>query len=181
MKQITKRLVEAALEAEMEEHLGYPKGERGSNPKANPRNGTTPKRVRTDDGELELQVPRDRNGTFQPQIVKKRQTRLTGFDDKVLSLYGRGMSTREIQGAPGGTVLHRSLACTHFPGHGRRSGGRPSVAHPAAGSGLADRLPGRPGAPSSRGRDRAAQIGVPGHRGGRGGTQGGRSTHGCES
>ncbi|MCX4241865.1 IS256 family transposase [Paraliomyxa miuraensis] len=98
VKLITKRLVERVLEAELEEHLGYPKGERGEEPRANPRNGTSPKRVKTDDGEIELQVPRDRNGTFEPQLVKKRQTRLDGFDDKVLSLYGRGMSTREIQG-----------------------------------------------------------------------------------
>lgn len=98
VKQITKRLVETVLEAELEAHLGYPKGERGEEPRPNPRNGTSPKRVRTDDGELELNVPRDRNGTFQPQLVKKRQTRLDGFDDKVLSLYARGMSTREIQG-----------------------------------------------------------------------------------
>ncbi len=82
----------------MEEHLGYPKGERTGELKANPRNGSGSKRVRTDDGDIELQVPRDRNGTFQPQLVKKRQTRLTGFDEKVLSLYSRGMSTREIQG-----------------------------------------------------------------------------------
>lgn len=98
VKQITKRLVERALEAEMEERLGYPKGERTEEPRANPRNGTSPKRVKTDDGEIELEVPRDRNGTFQPQLVKKRQTRLTGFDDKVLSLYACGMSTRQIQG-----------------------------------------------------------------------------------
>jgi putative transposase len=98
VKQLTKRLVERALEAEMEEHLGYPKGERGEEPKDNPRNGTSTKRVKTEDGELEIAVPRDRNGTFTPQLVKKRQTRLDGFDEKVLSLYARGMSTREIQG-----------------------------------------------------------------------------------
>ncbi len=98
VKQITKRIVESALEAEMEEHLGYPKGERGDQPRPNPRNGTTSKRVKTTDGEIELEVRRDRNGTFQPQLVKKRQTRLDGFDDNVLSLYARGMSTREIQG-----------------------------------------------------------------------------------
>lgn len=98
VKQITKRLVETALEAEMEEHLGYPKGERGDQPRSNPRNGTSSKRVKTQDGEIELEVPRDRNGTFQPQLVKKRQTRLDGFDDKVLSLYAGRMSTREIQG-----------------------------------------------------------------------------------
>lgn len=98
VKQLTKRLVERALEAEMEEHLGYPKGERGEEAKANVRNGTTAKRVKTEDGEIAIAVPRDRNGTFTPQLVKKRQTRLDGFDEKVLSLYARGMSTREIQG-----------------------------------------------------------------------------------
>lgn len=98
VKQLTKRLVERVLEAELEEHLGYPKGERDEEPKANPRNGTTSKTVKTDDGEIEILVPRDRNGTFDPQLVKKRQRRLTDFDDKVLSLYGRGMSTRDIQG-----------------------------------------------------------------------------------
>jgi putative transposase len=98
VKQITKRLVERALEAEMATHLGYQKGERGPEPKSNPRNGTTSKRLKTDDGEIEIDVPRDRQSTFEPQIVKKSQVRLTGFDDKVLSLYARGMSTREIQG-----------------------------------------------------------------------------------
>lgn len=98
VKQITKRLVERALEAEMAAHLGYQKGERGPEPKSNPRNGTTTKRLRTDDGEIEIDVPRDRESAFEPQIVKKSQVRLTGFDDKVLSLYARGMSTREIQG-----------------------------------------------------------------------------------
>jgi putative transposase len=98
VKVLTKRLVERVLEAEMEDHLGYPKGERDEEPKANPRNGTTSKTVKTDAGKIEILVPRDRNGTFEPQLVKKRQRRLTDFDDKVLSLYGRGMSTRDIQG-----------------------------------------------------------------------------------
>ena len=98
VKQITKRLVEKALEAEMTEHLGYEKGHRGDGPRENPRNGTTKKGLKTDAGEIEIEVPRDRKGTFEPVLVKKRQTRLTGFDDKVLSLYARGMSTREIQG-----------------------------------------------------------------------------------
>jgi len=98
VKQITKRLVETVLEAELTEHLGYGKGERSDCPRDNPRNGKTTKRLRVDDGEIEIEVPRDRNSTFEPVLVKKQQTRLTGFDDKVLSLYARGMSTREIQG-----------------------------------------------------------------------------------
>lgn len=98
VKQITKRLVEKALEAEMTEHLGYNRGERSDAPRDNPRNGKTSKRLKTEDGEIEIEVPRDRKGTFEPALVKKRQTRLAGFDDKVLSLYARGMSTRAIQG-----------------------------------------------------------------------------------
>ncbi len=98
VKQITKRLVERALEAEMEEHLGYPKGERDAQPRDNTRNGSSSKKVKLADGALELEVPRDREGSFAPQLVRKRQTRLTGFDDTVLSLYSRGMSTRDIQG-----------------------------------------------------------------------------------
>jgi putative transposase len=91
-------MMERLLQAELDDHLGYERGERGSQPRANTRNGTTKKRVKTDTGELELEVPRDRQGTFEPQAVKKQQTRLSGFDDKVLSLYAKGMSVREIQG-----------------------------------------------------------------------------------
>jgi putative transposase len=97
VKQITKRLVETILEAELEEHLGYPKGARGEAPRENTRNGRNTKRLKTDRGTIEIEVPRDRESTFEPQLVKKRQTRLAGFDDNVLSLYARGMSTREIQ------------------------------------------------------------------------------------
>jgi putative transposase len=98
VKQITKRLVERALEAEMAEHLGYDKGDRCEQRRPNPRNGTTSKRIKTDTGEFEIEVPRDRDSTFEPQLVKKNQVRLSGFDDNVLSLYARGMSTRQIQG-----------------------------------------------------------------------------------
>ena len=98
LKQLTKRLVERSLEAELTEHLGYepnsPQG-RGS---GNNRNGKSQKTVQGDSGSLHIEVPRDRNGSFEPQLVKKRQRRLPGFDDKVIALYARGMSTRDIQG-----------------------------------------------------------------------------------
>jgi transposase-like protein len=98
LKQLTKRLVERTLEAELSGHLGYEphaiKG-RGS---GNNRNGKGHKTVQSDTGALEIEVPRDRNGSFEPQLVKKRQRRLEGFDDKVLALYARGLSTRDIQG-----------------------------------------------------------------------------------
>ena len=98
LKQLTKRLVENALEGEMTEHLGYePHAPEGNNT-GNSRNGKGEKTIHTDSGSVEIDVPRDRAGTFDPQLVRKRQRRLEGFDDKVLSLYARGMTTREIQG-----------------------------------------------------------------------------------
>lgn len=98
LKQLTKRLVERTLQGELTDHLGYepykPEG-RGS---GNYRNGNGQKTVQSDSGPIQIEVPRDRNGSFEPQLVKKRQRRLEGFDDKVLALYARGMSTRDIQG-----------------------------------------------------------------------------------
>ncbi len=98
LKSLTKRVVERALRAELTEHLGYaphaPEG-RGA---GNVRNGSSAKTVQTGNGPLPLQVPRDRQGSFEPVLVPKRQRRLEGFDEKVLALYARGLTTREIQG-----------------------------------------------------------------------------------
>ena len=98
LKQLTKRLVERTLEAELSGHLGYEPHHIKGRGSGNNRNGKGRKTVQSDTGALEIEVPRDRNGTFQPQLVKKRQRRLEGFDDKVLALYARGLSTRDIQG-----------------------------------------------------------------------------------
>ena len=95
LHQLQKKLVERALDAELEDHLGYPPHERKGT--SNSRNGKTKKTVKTDSSALEIEVPRDRDGSFEPQLVKKRQRRLAGFDEKVLAFYARGMSTREIQ------------------------------------------------------------------------------------
>ncbi|MCA9466135.1 MAG: IS256 family transposase [Nitrospira sp.] len=97
LKGLTKRLVERALQAELTTHLGYAPHARPLATSGNTRNGTSPKTVETDQGPVELNVPRDRAGTFEPVVVKKRQRRLEGFDDKVLALYAHGMTTREIQ------------------------------------------------------------------------------------
>jgi putative transposase len=97
LKQLTKRLVERALEAEMAEHLGHGKNEPVANPKGNTRNGKSKKTLKGEFGELPIDIPRDRDGSFEPQIVPKHQTRWMGFDDKILSLYARGMTVREIQ------------------------------------------------------------------------------------
>jgi putative transposase len=95
LKQLQKKLVEHALQAELNEHLGYEMHEQALG--TNRRNRLGRKTVQSDAGQFEIEVPRDRDGSFDPQIVKKRQRRLEGFDDKVLSLYGGGLSTLEIQ------------------------------------------------------------------------------------
>lgn len=91
---LTKITVEAALNGELDTHLGYDKNQKSST--ANSRNGYTTKTLKTEDGEFELKTPRDREGSFEPQLVKKHQTRFTSMDDKILSLYAKGMTTREI-------------------------------------------------------------------------------------
>lgn len=91
---LTKITVEAALNGEMDAHLGCEKHQKSS--VTNSRNGYTSKTLKTEDGEIELKTPRDREGSFDPQLVKKNQTRFTSMDDKILSLYAKGMTTREI-------------------------------------------------------------------------------------
>jgi putative transposase len=97
LKQLTKAILERALNAEMTDHLGYEKHDPVGYKSGNSRNGKTSKTLKGDFGEIELETPRDRNSTFEPQIVAKNQTRWTGFDDKILSMYARGMSTRDIE------------------------------------------------------------------------------------
>ena len=91
---LTKITVEAALNAELEEHLGYDKHRQSLT--NNYRNGYTSKTLRTEEGQFDLDTPRDREGSFEPQLVKKQQTRFTSMDDKILSLYAKGMTTRKI-------------------------------------------------------------------------------------
>jgi putative transposase len=95
--ELTRGLVQRILEAEMDDHLGYEKGERQGKSGENRRNGYTKKTVLSDGYEIPLAVPRDRNGDFEPRVVPKRQTRINGFDEKVLALYARGMTVRDIQ------------------------------------------------------------------------------------
>ena len=98
LEDLTKRLLERALEGELTEHLGYEKHSAEGRNGGNSRNGRNRKRVKTDAGEVEIEVPRDREGTFEPQLVPKGKRGLPGFDEKVIALYARGMTTREIQG-----------------------------------------------------------------------------------
>lgn len=97
LKQLTKAIVERCLEGEMEDHLGYEKGERAGKGGENRRNGYSKKTLTTEQGDITLGIPRDRNADFEPQVVSKRQTRLEGFDDKILAMYARGMTVRDIQ------------------------------------------------------------------------------------
>ena len=97
LKLLTKKLVERALQAEMAEHLGHAKNDTVANVAGNTRNGKSKKTLKGDFGELPIEIPRDRHGSFEPQIITKHQTRWSGFDDKILSLYARGMTVREIQ------------------------------------------------------------------------------------
>jgi putative transposase len=97
-RSLKKAVIERAMGGEMTHHLGYSPGEAKPAEQANHRNGTTGKTVITDDGPVRIEVPRDRDGSFEPQIIPKHVRRFTGFDDKVIAMYARGMTVREIQG-----------------------------------------------------------------------------------
>ena len=93
---LVKLTVEAALSAELENHLGYPPHSPLGHHSGNSRNGSSPKILKGNHGEIRLETPRDRLGTFEPEIVKKGQTRMTGMDEQILCLYAKGLSTRDI-------------------------------------------------------------------------------------
>jgi putative transposase len=97
LAELTKRLVERAMEVELTDHVGYEPHQEPPGGAANQRNGTTPKTLITEHGKVPIDAPRDRDGSFAPKIIRKRQRRFVGFDDKILALYGRGLSTRDIE------------------------------------------------------------------------------------
>jgi putative transposase len=97
LKQFTKALLERAMQVEMSEHLGYEKHDSSGDNSGNSRNGSSGKTLKGDFGELAIEIPRDRNSEFEPKIIPKGKTRLDGFNEKMLSLYARGLTTREIQ------------------------------------------------------------------------------------
>ena len=97
-KQFKKAVVERALGAELTQHLGYDKGQDKPEHQSNHRTGSSGKRILTDQGSLEIEVPRDRDSSFEPQLIKKGERRFSGFDDKIIAMYARGMTVREIQG-----------------------------------------------------------------------------------
>lgn len=97
VKQLSKALIERAMQAELTEQIGYEKNESGEKATENRRNGKSSKTLRTDQGPMEIEIPRDRDGEFEPRIVAKRQREWRGFDDKILSMYSLGMSTQSIR------------------------------------------------------------------------------------
>src|SRR5436190_7999269 len=97
LKQLTKQLLERAMAAELTEHVGYEKNDGVGDNSGNSRNGSSAKTIKGTFGTLPIAVPRDRRGTVEPQIIEKHQTRFTGFDENIISLYARGLTTREIQ------------------------------------------------------------------------------------
>ena len=98
IKDLTRRIVEKAMNAEMKDHLGYEINNPAGNNTGNSRNGTSRKTILTEIGDIGIAIPRDRNGEYEPKIIKKHQRRFDGFDDKIISMYARGMTTRDIQG-----------------------------------------------------------------------------------
>jgi putative transposase len=97
LQQLTKAVVERALQGELTHHLGYEKHDPAGNNSGNSRNGKSKKTIKGKRGQVEINVPRDRNASFEPQLVKKGQTRFDGFDEKIISMYARGMTCREIK------------------------------------------------------------------------------------
>lgn len=98
LKELTKRLIERAMDAELTEHLGYEKNMPAPKDSCNRRNGSSIKKILTENDEMTVEIPRDREGSFEPQMIPKHQRHFNGFDDKILSMYARGMTVRDIQG-----------------------------------------------------------------------------------
>ena len=97
MREISKDVVETLLDGELTDHLGFEKYEQKAKATDNARNGYTPKTVKSKFGEIDLDVPRDRKSDFEPQVVKKRQKDISGLEEKIISMYAKGMTTRDIQ------------------------------------------------------------------------------------
>ena len=143
LQELTKALAERVLSTELDEHLTEARSDpppEGANQPPNRRNGTSPKTVTTDSGKVVLDIPRDRNGSFDPVLIAKYQRRFPEFDTKIISMYARGMTTREIQGDIEeiyGIEASPSLISAIRHGRGHR------LAEPASGAMLSRRLHGR--------------------------------------
>ena len=133
LKQLTKTVIETALDEEMTEHLGYEKHDAVAKETGNARNGTRSKTVLTETtGPVEIEVPRDRDGSFEPVIVRKRQRRLNGVDEVVLSLYAKGLTTGEISAHFASDLRRLGVERDHFQDHRQGARGNDRMAEPAA-------------------------------------------------
>jgi hypothetical protein len=121
MRDLKKALMQRMLGAELTEHLGYEHGQEAPPVQTNRRNGVSRKTMRSEDGTLEIEVPRDREGSFEPRLIAKGQTRIDGLDDKIIALYARGMSVRDIPRPSRGALRARGLARPDQPGDRRRA------------------------------------------------------------
>ena len=157
-----KALIERALGAELGHHLGYAPGATKPEAVTNQRNGKSGKTVLTDDGPLRIEVPRDRDGSFEPLLIPKHERRFTGFDDKIIAMYARGMTVREIQG-----FLRESYGTEVSPEfissrHRRRDGRGHGLAGPATGADVPGGVLRRAAGQDPRGRGGAQQGDLPG-------------------
>ena len=153
--QLTKRLVERAMEVELTDHLGYERHQEPPGGAGNTRNGATPKTLSTEHGPVEIRTPRDRDGSFEPKIVRKRQRRFEGFDEKILALYSRGMSVRDVQAHLRELYGVEVSAGSDQPGHRRGHGRRARVAAATARRRLPGAVPRR-----VRGQDPRRRLGA---------------------
>jgi hypothetical protein len=135
LAQLTKRVLESALDGELTDHLGYDKHEVAAKTGSNTRNGHRAKTITTDVGPVEIDVPRDRDASFEPKIVAKRQRRLSGVDEMVLSLSAKGLTPRRDQRAPGRGVWGVGVQADHLHHHRLGDRGHGRMAEPAARSG----------------------------------------------
>ena len=172
LKQLTKAILERALQAEMTDHLGYEKHDPAGHHRGNTRNGNSRKTLKGEFGELELETPRDRQASFEPKIVAKGQTRWTGFDDKIISMYARGMTHAGDPGAPGRDLWHRGFADPDFQRDRSDHGGSEGLAEPATGGDVSDRVSGRADGEGAGRRARAEQGDLCGAGGEPGGAEG---------
>ena len=137
---LTKMVLETGLEAEMSEHVGYEAHAAEGRNGGNSRNGARPKTVTTDVGPVEIDVPRDRDGSFDPKMVRKHQRRLSGVDEMVCSLTAKGLDDRGSLGAPGRGLRRRGLPRHHLQDHRPGARGNGGMAEPAAGPDVSGHL-----------------------------------------